>query len=182
MNTAPASSLAQQKASLWTGTSAQVYAVLDATQVPGLLERLQSPEVGDWDCLQRGALSPEEAAQAAYLVKLDPQSTFTDWLLTEASAALDHWGVLVVCDQGLRPMREHLRQMGEALTPAGERFELRWYDRSILRALLPTFSRNQLQGFFGTYIQAIVMPEASQWTWYRESVGQLMTDTRQLAG
>ena len=129
----------------------------------------------------RGALPPDEAAKAPYLVELKPNSPFTDWLLLDASATMENWGVLVVSALGLRQLREHLRDLNEAQTPQGQRFTLRWYDRSILRVLLPSLSAPQLLQFFGP-ITAIAQPTPQAWTWWRESVGQLMTDTRTLAG
>lgn len=175
------SSLPQQKATLWTQSDAHVYAVIDASQVPGLTEVLLKADILGWDCLHRGALPPDEAAKAPYLVELKPNSPFTDWLLLDASATMENWGVLVVSALGLRPLREHLRDLNEAQTPQGQRFTLRWYDRRILRVLLPSLSAPQLLQFFGP-ITAIAQPTPKAWTWCRESVGQLMTDTRTLAG
>lgn len=175
------SSLPQQKATLWTQPDAHVYAVIDASQVPGLTERLTLADIKGWDCLHRGALPPDEAAKAPYLVELKPESPFTDWLLQDASATMGNWGVLVISAVGLRGLREHLRDLNEAQTPQGQRFSLRWYDRRILRILLPSLSTPQLQQFFGP-LSAIALPAPKDWTWFRESVGQLMTDTRTIAG
>lgn len=171
----PVSTLSQQKASLWTQTGARVYAVVSAAEVPGLLNELTPPNVAGWDGLHRGALPADEAARATYLVELRADAPFTDWLLGEASATLPNWGVLVVDTQGLRAVREHLRSLSQALTPQGQRFELRWFDRAVLQALLPSLSSAQLHAFFGQ-CSAIVLPQAQRWTWYRASVGQLMTD------
>jgi hypothetical protein len=175
------SSLPQQKAALWTQPDAHVYAVIDASQVPGLTALLTQADIKGWDCLHRGALPPDEAAKAPYLVELKPESPFTNWLLQEASATMENWGVLVVSALGLRPLREHLRDLNDAQTPQGQRFTLRWYDRRIMRALLPSCSTTQLHQFFGP-INAIALPTPKDWTWFRESVGQLMTDVRTLAG
>ena len=48
------SSLPQQKATLWTQSDAHVYAVIDASQVPGLPEVLLKADILGWDCLHRG--------------------------------------------------------------------------------------------------------------------------------
>ena len=175
-----ASTLSQQKASLWTQTGARVYAVISAAEVPGLLAQLTPQNVAGWDGLHRGALPPDEAEKATYVAELRAESPFTDWLLGDASTALANWGVVVVSTQGLRAVREQLRSLAEAQTPQGQRFALRWFDRPILQALLPSMSPSQLQTFFGDS-SAIVLPAANSWTWYRESVGQLVTDVRTLA-
>lgn len=177
----PASTLPQQKASLWTQTGARVYAVISAAEVPGLLNQLTPQNVAGWDGLHRGALPPDEAASATYLVELRAESAFTDWLLGEASATLPNWGVLVVATQGLRAVREQLRGLSQAHTPQGRRFELRWFDRAVLQVLLPSLSAAQLSTFFG-HCSAFVLPEALRWTWYRASVGQLMTDVFDVQG
>ena len=59
-------------------------------------------------------------------------------------------------------------------------YTVRGVDRAVLRALLPSLSGAQLQVFFGDTINAIALPAARDWTWYRASVGQLITDARAL--
>lgn len=165
--------LEQQRAALWSGADARVFAVIDAGVLPGLLDRLNDAgaEVAGFDALRRGALTPGEAATAPWLVGLPARSSFTDWLLAEAGAGLDGWGLLVTAPVGLRPLRDHLRGLNEALTPAGRRVALRWWDARLLGELMPTLSAPQLAEVFGP-VRDIVVPSRTGWTWWHASAGR----------
>src|SRR3569623_1596239 len=141
---ANAFSYAQLKAALWAASDARVHAVIDGLVVPGLPKKLESAQARGWDCLQRGALSPERAEHAAYVVELDPAAPISDRILAEAPAVHPGWGVVLVSDRALLPVREHCRAIGDVLTPEGERRAWRWHDPEVLEAVLPTLSASQL--------------------------------------
>jgi hypothetical protein len=170
---------AQLRASLWARAGARVHAVIDGLVVPGIAQKLGSAKVAGWDCLQRGAMSAEEAERAPYLAELSESSPFTDWLLEEATAAFPGWGLLSVSTRPLLPVREHCRTIGEVILPDGERRSWRWYDPEVLRAVLPTLTAGQLDELFGLG-QAIVVPAADAWTWLSLEQGVLATDNRPL--
>jgi hypothetical protein len=56
--------------------SCRVHAVIDGLVVPGIAARLRTADTGGWDCLQRGALSPEAESKAAFLAELKENSPF----------------------------------------------------------------------------------------------------------
>lgn len=170
---------AQLRASLWARDAGRVHAVIDGLVVPGIGERLKAADVGGWDCLQRGALTADAAARAAYLAELKPASPFTDWLLDEAVPTFPGWGVLTVSGSALLPMREHCRAISEVVMPAGERRAWRWYDPDVLRTALPTLLAGQLDELFAVG-QSIVIAEADAWTWLAMEQGVLSTDVRPL--
>jgi hypothetical protein len=170
---------AQLRASLWAKQGARVYAVIDGLIVPDIAAKLKAADVAGWDCLQRGALSADAERKASYLVELKDVSAFTDWLLEEATPVFPGWGVLMVSDRTLLPMREHCRSIGEVATPDGERRAWRWFDPDVLRAVLPSFLGGQLDEFFAAG-QVVVLPEPSGWTWLAMERGVLTTDTRAL--
>ena len=172
-------SLAQLRASLWAREGSRVHAVIDGLMIPGIGEKLKSAKVAGWDCLQRGALSAEEAERAPYLAELVDDSPFTDWLLDEATAAFAGWGLLCISMKPLLPVREHCRTIGEVILPDGDRRPWRWYDPEVLRAVLPTLLAGQLDEVFGLG-QAIVIPASDAWTWLSIEQGVLATDTRPL--
>ena len=89
-------SAAQLRASLWAREGSRVHAVIDGLVVPGIAGKLKNAKLPGWDCLQRGAMSAEEAERAAYLAELGETSPFTDWLLDEACGAFPGWGVLCI--------------------------------------------------------------------------------------
>jgi hypothetical protein len=170
---------AQLRASLWAREGGRVHAVIDGLIIPGIADKLKAADVAGWDCLQRGALTAEEAASAAYLAELKANSPFTDWLLDEATPTYPGWGVLAVSGCSLLQMREHCRSIGEVITPDGDRRGWRWYDPDVLRAALPMLLAGQLDEFFAAG-QAIVIAEPQAWSWLAMEQGVLATDVRPL--
>lgn len=168
---------AQLRASLWAGHGVRVHAVVDGLVVPGLANLLAKADVAGWDCLQRGALTPEAAAHAAYLVELKAVSAFTDWLLDVATPTYPGWGVLSVSTRPLLPVREHCRALAEVITPDGDRRRWRWWDPDVVREVLPTMLASQLDEFFALD-QALVVPTVADWTWLAMKEGVLSSDTR----
>ena len=168
---------AQLRASLWAKEGARVHAVIDGRIVPGLVPKLRAADVAGWDCLQRGAMDQQAANQAAYLVEMKNASAFTDWLLDTVTSSFPGWGVFMISERAILPVREHCRSIGEVITPDGERRPWRWFDPDVLRIAVQRFSSGQLDEFFGIG-QAIVLPEPSQWTWLAMDEGLVTSDVR----
>jgi len=172
-------SAAQLRAALWAREGSRVHAVIDGLVVPGIEGKLKNAKLAGWDCLQRGALSADEAERAPYLAELGEGSPFTDWLLGEACGAYPGWGVLCISMKPLLPVREHCRTIGEVNLPDGERRPWRWYDPEVLRAILPLLLAGQLDEIFGLG-QTFVIPATDAWTWLSMEQGVLAIDTRPL--
>jgi hypothetical protein len=168
---------AQLRASLWAGRGVRVHAVVDGLVVPGIAGRMRSADTGGWDCLQRGALSAEAEAKAAFLAELKEGSPFSAWLFDVATPTYPGWGVLLVSAHPLLRVREHCRSLAEVLTPDGERKRWRWHDPDVLRELLPGLLSAQLDEFFSLG-QTVVIPTADAWTWLSVQQGVLATETR----
>lgn len=169
---------AQIRSALWNRPEARVHAVIDGSVVAGLPARLQAAPCVGWDCLQRGALSAQAGAQAAYIVELLPESAFTSWLVGEACAAYGGWGVLMTSARPLLAMREHSRDLAEFRSPDGRRRPWRWWDHELLALLLPVLTPPQLDGFFAAG-QQLVVPEATRWTWWQRQDGLLSRQVRE---
>lgn len=171
---APPLAAAQHKAALWADAGQAVYAVVMGTRVPGLPARLAAAgaEVVDHDCLLPGALAPAQQQAAPYLVQLQRDSAFTDWLLFEAAAALGDWGLLVRSPARLLALRNHLRQWLQARLPTGETIALDWMDPPVLQALLPHFASGALAAFFGP-VQALTVPGPRAWHHAELALGAL---------
>src|SRR5260370_26273422 len=96
---------------LYREEGGSIFAVLDGASVPGLLQKLADQEP-EHVCLYRGDLEPDMAEVAPYLVKLDGESPFTDWVLDKGWG--NHWGVFAEISGAeagadLKSLRQHLR-------------------------------------------------------------------------
>jgi hypothetical protein len=132
---------------LLTEESVAICALLDGASVPGLLERLDAERSLEAECLLRGELEPDMAEVAPYLVRLEPQSEFTEWVVGTGWG--QHWGTFVVSRQGFRKLHSHLRALTLVYRRDGTPLYFRYYDPRVLRIFLPTCSPPQLKQMFG---------------------------------
>lgn len=174
---ATAFSQAQLQAALFAQQGGRVHAVIDARVVPGLAATLRKAELDGWDCLRRGALTPEQADQCAYLAELRESSPFTDWLLGVATRDHPGWGLLIMSSHALLPVRKHCRELNEVQGPEGDKRAWRWHDPEVLQLLLPSLSPGQLDEVFALG-QTFVLPAAAQWQWHLLEQGQLSSTVR----
>ena len=131
---------------LFAEEGAGVFAVLDGASVeglPGTLFEHQPEHV----CLYRGELEPDMAEVAPYLVRLDPDSEFTAWVIGEGWGR--HWGVFATAYADLRAMRQHFRKFLTVYDPEGKPLLFRYYDPRVLRVYLPTCDARELETVFG---------------------------------
>jgi hypothetical protein len=127
------------------------YAVLDGAANPDLLDRLYADPRPEFVCLYRGELEPDMAEVAPYLVLLNPDHPFTDWLLTEGWG--NHWGIFALSRAGLKAVRTHLRKFLMVRDPEGAQIYFRFYDPRVLQVFLPTCTVEELQLLFGVLDQ-----------------------------
>jgi Domain of unknown function (DUF4123) len=161
---------------LWADAASTVYAVALGSRFPGLPERLEAAlrarELADYDCLWPGAIAPARQREAPYLMQLQPQSAFSDWLLFEAAAGFGSWGVVLRAPVGRLVLRSHLRQLLRARLLDGSVVALDWMDPEVLALLLPRFDPAGLLAFAGP-VTDWLMPGSGQWQWSRTAAGRL---------
>jgi uncharacterized protein DUF4123 len=168
---ANALSLAQQRESLWADARQRVYALMVASKVPGLRERLAQGGVDDWDGLWTGELEADERAAAPLLVSLRRESPFTEWLLGEAAESFIGWGAIAQSRLSFLAMRTHSRALCKALLPNGQAIRINWMDPDVMEALLPVASPEQLQLVYGGF-DVLVTMTTDRWTrWSLSGVG-----------
>ncbi len=171
-------SLPQLEAALWAVDGARLHAIIDGRVVPGLPARLAASDA-DWDCLQRGALPPAQAARAAYIAELRPGSALLRWLIDEATPAFTGWGVLMRSTRPLLAMRELARDLAEARLPDGRRRAWSWWDPEVLEVVLPSCSHDQRDRIFAAG-QTVVSLSPRAWVWWEQAHGVLQRDERAL--
>ena len=122
-------------------------AMLDGASVPDLLERLHAEPSIERECLLRGTLEPDMKQVAPYLVKLEPESEFAQWVVGTGWG--NHWGSFVTSRQGFRKLRNHLRALTLVHRRNGTPLYFRFYDPRVMSVFLPTCSPAQLKQMFG---------------------------------
>lgn len=132
---------------LFSKTEANVYAVLDAASVPNLLGAFQE-HTPKYECVFRGELEPGMAEVVPYLVHLQPDTGFTDWLLEKGWGK--HWGVFAVSEAKIRVMRQHFRSLFIVYDPDAKPLYFRYYDPRVLRVYLPSCTSQELNTVFGS--------------------------------
>lgn len=131
---------------IFSYAEAGVFAIIDGASAPGLLQSIYQFEP-QYCCLYRGALEPDLAEVAPYLVHLEPDSPFTQGLLEQGWGK--HWGIFVLAEVDLRVLRQHFRKFLMVHDESGKPLYFRYYDPRVLRAYLPTCNETELRLVFG---------------------------------
>jgi hypothetical protein len=101
----------------------------------------------EWTSLYRGDAASTMAEVAPYLVELDRESLFTDWLFAEGWG--NAWGIFLQSQATLEVVRNHLRRFVLVQLPDERTVYFRFYDPRVLRAYLPTCTAAELDAFLG---------------------------------
>lgn len=125
---------------------AYTYAVLDGASVPNLPDRLF--EMGPrHSCLYRGELSDEMVHVAPYMVLLERDSDFCNWLFSECWG--NHWGIFAQSPLSPGRMRRQLRSILTVDDDRGNPMLFRYYDPRVLVPFLVTCTLDELDLIFG---------------------------------
>lgn len=141
---------------LFSEEETRVFAVLDGASVPDLLEKLYHYEP-EYVCLYRGDLKPDMAEVAPYLVRLEPNSELTDWIIGQGWGK--HWGIFALSLADLKAMRLHFRRFLIVHDSHGKPLLFRYYDPRVLRVYLPTCNAEELAIVFGPVMSYILEDE-----------------------
>jgi hypothetical protein len=143
---------------LWGHDEQNAYTILDGAGIPTLRDKFfDAPEVKH-ACLFAGDLEPDMAEVAPYLVQLEPDSDFADWVM---SGWGEHWGIYAVvpAEMDLAAVRRHLRKLNMVYGPDNQPLFFRWYDPRVMRMVLPTCDAGQLQEMFGPVLRFVLEGE-----------------------
>jgi hypothetical protein len=128
----------------------KVYAVLDGASIPDLLDNLYERQP-EHVCLYRGELEPDIAECAPYLVRLESDTEFCDWVIEKGWG--NHWGIFALSNENLRVMRNHFRTFLMVSDPEYKKqLYFRYYDPRVLRKYLPTCDAEGLARLFGPVV------------------------------
>lgn len=121
------------------------WAVLDAARDEKIYGHLNRASATTY-CLLPGDNAEELADVAPYLVQLSQGSAITGWVLSNWGKS---WGIFIKTDEDADKLRQHLYQQTFVSDDKGRGFYLRFYDPRVLISLLPTFSADSMESFFG---------------------------------
>ncbi|KAF0224004.1 MAG: hypothetical protein FD167_4939 [bacterium] len=144
---------------LFPSEEAQLYAILDGASIPNLLSKLDEYQP-ECECLFAGELEPDMAEVAPYLVSLQADSPFTEWLLLEGWGK--HWGIFTLSKTETPAMRNHLRKLVRVRDEQGKPLHFRFYDPRVLAKFLPTCNTQELVDFFGQITNFVAETENEQ--------------------
>jgi hypothetical protein len=162
---------------LFADERTQAYVILDGATIADLLNMID--EYTPFHvCLFRGVEDPQLAKAAPYLVRLEADSPFAEWLLTEGLGK--HWGIFAIVseDTPFIDLRKHFRDMVRVSLPNGETVLFRYYDPRVCKLFLPTCDQKQLREFFGPVNKYFIESnsegdEASEFISYSLEMGAL---------
>lgn len=126
---------------------AYTYAVLDGASVPDLPQRLFAMKPRS-ECLYRGELTDDMIHVAPYMVVLDRDSDFCNWILSECWGR--HWGIFAQSPVSPRGMSKHLRSLLIVNDDKGDPLLFRYYDPRVLVPYLLTCTLDELNTIFGS--------------------------------
>jgi hypothetical protein len=138
--------LAASARDLLFGGEANLFALLDGASAPELRRKLWEEEP-ECECLYRGDLEPDIAEVAPYLVRLERNSQFGEWVLEQGWG--NHWGVFAWSASDLAVLRRHFRRFLIVHDPDGKPLYFRFYDPRVLRNYLPLCDAAELAELFG---------------------------------
>lgn len=110
----------------------------------------------EYSCLYSGHLPPALEMAAPYLLQLEHDHHDTSRLIDLSWT--NSWGVFLKSGTSLIKLRRHLREFLMVRDTEGRRLAFRYYDPRVLRAFLPTCTREELRTFFGP-IESFLMED-----------------------
>ncbi|MFV3126332.1 DUF4123 domain-containing protein [Niveispirillum sp. KHB5.9] len=132
------------------------HAVIDGAACPNLLDQIDR-EQPDHVCLYRGELEAPVAHVAPWLVRLEPESEFSRWLLGEGWGR--GWFSLTMGIQPLHALRSQFRRLLLVKLPDGRIVYFRFYDPRVLRLYLRECGGEEATAILG--MQAAFVTEAA---------------------
>lgn len=134
------------KQRLFADQETNVFAVLDGASIPDLRMSLHQHQP-EHICLYRGELADDMAEVAPYLVRLEKDTDFTNWVLTQGWG--EHWGIFALTAEPLVELRQHFRRFLTVYGPENKPLLFRYYDPRVLRVYLSTCNAEELATVFG---------------------------------
>jgi hypothetical protein len=137
------------------------YAIVDATRIEDMPAQLfELEEDPQYYSLFFDTPQAELTEAAPYLVQLESNSPFVEWLLDECWG--QSWGIFLNSEADLDEVLEHLQSLLKVQDPEGKELFFRFYDPRVLRVYLPTCNNQELYQFFGPIVSYVAEDEKAE--------------------
>lgn len=121
------------------------YAVIDGAACPELRFKIY-----DWEpqsvCLWSGELEPDLQEVAPYMVLLDRDSSFTNWLISQGWN--NNWNIYINSALEFKAFKKQIRKLLRVKSPEGKNMVFRFYDPRVLDVFLTGLESEQTEEFF----------------------------------
>jgi hypothetical protein len=122
-----------------------IYAVIDGAACPELRFKIY-----DWEpksvCLWSGDLEPDMQEVAPYMVLLDRDSTFTDWLISQGWN--NNWNIFINTELDFKAFRKQIRKLLLVKSPKGQDMVFRFYDPRVFKVFKESWNEEQVEVIF----------------------------------
>lgn len=149
-----------------------VYGLVDGAQ-DERVHPLLTADGNDWRCLYGTDLPRALAVVAPYVVGLSSHHPFAGWFARYGRG--HNWGVMLRSAAPIDELAEHFAGMIRARLPEGREVLFRFYDPRVLRAYLPTCTKEELDAAFGPVESFLIEQGDGEWKVYSRKDGQLET-------
>lgn len=153
-----------------------VYALVDGAQDERVFALLTA-EGNDSRCLYGTELPRALATVAPYLVGLSSHHPFSGWFARYGRG--HNWGVMLRSAAPMDELAEHFASMIRARLPEGREVLFRFYDPRVLRAYLPTCTKDELTAVFGPVDSFLIEQGDGSWKVYRRGQDDGKLETRE---
>ncbi len=124
----------------------KIYAILDAARDELIYKKI-SGSFSEILCLYHGERAVDLADVAPYLVPLEEDNPFTEWLFTKGWG--NSWGIFLESSASPDQLRKHFQKFLTVYDEDGNPLYFRFYDPRVLRVYLPTCNTSELEIIFG---------------------------------
>jgi hypothetical protein len=130
--------------------SLQFYAILDTAREEAIYHKLADSDI---ECVSlfRGEKARELATVAPYLMALQRDDSFTQWIINSGWG--QSWGIIVGSRATLNELKRHFRNFLMVYDEDGKPLFFRYYDPRVLRVYLPTCNESEIETVFGPVSQ-----------------------------
>ncbi|MGA2498904.1 MAG: DUF4123 domain-containing protein [Tepidisphaeraceae bacterium] len=130
---------------LFGASSGHACAVVDPDFCPQIIAMIEQHRV-EHAALLGPHFAPDLLRRSPHLVRLEPFSPFSEWLLSGWGLS---WGIYAVSSASMDALREHFRSLLMVLDPSGTLLFFRYYDPRVFGVYLPTVNEQEAGAVFG---------------------------------